>query len=241
MSIEFIEDVEIYELGEHLWGQGLSNYKEICEADKEAELEQYLHDIFFEQTPTITEINDLLWHDWETVYDYLGLDEDGEPKMSFEDDGEISDKYLKYLEDNFDGEGSTWLDYSIENVGREVYEQKEGCSHKYDGNYTTMELQFEPPIKMYKLPKDKYNEFMDKLNELERNELSTSGRIITHYDVYIDDSLSYEARQADETNPATYINVKVLGRIIECDINGIYDFMDEVYSTIDEYDEFTEE
>ena len=46
MSIEFIEDVEIYELGEHLSGQGLSNYKEICEADKEAELEQYLHDIF---------------------------------------------------------------------------------------------------------------------------------------------------------------------------------------------------
>ena len=94
---------------------------------------------------------------------------------------------------------------------------------------------------MYKLPKDKYNELVDKLNELERNELSTSGRIITHYDVYIDDSLSYEARQADETNPATYINVKVLGRIIDCDINGIYDYMDEVYNTIDEYDEFTEE
>ena len=96
MSIEFIEDVEIYDLGEHLWGQGLSNYKEICEADKEAELEQYLHDIFFDRTPTITEINDLLWHDWEAVYDYLGLDEDGEPKTSFEDDGEICDKYLKY-------------------------------------------------------------------------------------------------------------------------------------------------
>ena len=30
-------------------------------------------------------------------------------------------------------------------------------------------------------------------------------------------------------------------RIIECDINGIYDYMDEVYNTIDEYNEFIEE
>ena len=241
MSIEFIEDVEIYDLGEHLWGQGLSNYKEICKADKEAELEQYLHDIFFDRTPTITEINDLLWHDWETVYDYLGLDEDGEPKMSFEDDGEISDKYLKYLEDNFDNEGSTWLDYSIENVGREVYEQKEGCNHKYNGNYTTMELQFELPIEMYKLPKDKYNELINKLNELKHEELSTSDTVLINCEVCVDQSLSYEALQAEETNPSTSINVKVLGRIIEGDINNIYDFMDEVYNTIDGYDEFTEE
>ena len=241
MSIEFIEEVEIYDLGEHLWGQGLSNYKEICEADKEAELEQYLHDIFFEQTPTITDINDLLWHDWEAVYDYLGLDEDGEPKMSFENDGEISDKYLSYLENNFDNEGSTWLDYSIENVGREVYEQKDGCNHKYNGNYTTMEIEFEPPIQMYKLPKDKYEELIFKLNALGHNHISKNDIVIMHFDIYVDTSLSYEARQAEETNPSTYINVKVLGRIIEGDINDIYDFMDEVYHTIDEYDEFIEE
>ena len=38
----------------------------------------FLEEVFADRTPTDTEVNDLLWHDREYVYENVGLNENGE-------------------------------------------------------------------------------------------------------------------------------------------------------------------
>ena len=39
------------------------------------ELEYFLEEMFFEEVPTETQINDLLWHDTEWVFEHLNIKE----------------------------------------------------------------------------------------------------------------------------------------------------------------------
>lgn len=67
-----------YELKDHSWSGALDTLEDIERANKENELMQYLEDIFADRTPTDTEVNDLLWHDRESVYEAVGLNANGE-------------------------------------------------------------------------------------------------------------------------------------------------------------------
>ena len=59
------------------WSGALDTLKDIEEADKEDELMYFLEEIFNEEIPTETEVNDFLWHDRDYIYESLGLDENG--------------------------------------------------------------------------------------------------------------------------------------------------------------------
>ena len=59
------------------WSGALDTLKDIEEADKEDELMYLLEEIFNEEIPTETEVNDFLWHDRDYIYESLGLDENG--------------------------------------------------------------------------------------------------------------------------------------------------------------------
>ena len=59
------------------WSGALDTLKDIEEADKEDELMYFLEDIFYDTTPTETEVNDFLWHERDYIYENLGLDENG--------------------------------------------------------------------------------------------------------------------------------------------------------------------
>ena len=59
------------------WSGALDTLKDIEEADKEDELMYLLEEIFNEEIPTETEVNDFLWHDRDYIYELLGLDENG--------------------------------------------------------------------------------------------------------------------------------------------------------------------
>ena len=67
-----------WDLKDHSWSGALDTLADIEKADKEEELMQYLEDIFADRTPTDTEVNDLLWHDRESVYEAIGLNKNGE-------------------------------------------------------------------------------------------------------------------------------------------------------------------
>ena len=59
------------------WSGALDTLKDIEEADKEDELMYLLEDIFYDTTPTETEVNDFLWFERDYIYENLGLDENG--------------------------------------------------------------------------------------------------------------------------------------------------------------------
>ena len=67
-----------WDLKEHSWSGALDTLADIEKADKEEELMQHLEEVFMDQTPTDTEVNDYLWHDREYVYEALGLNSNGE-------------------------------------------------------------------------------------------------------------------------------------------------------------------
>ena len=56
------------------WSGALDTLKDIEEADKEDELMYLLEEIFNEEIPTETEVNDFLWHDRDYIYELLGIE-----------------------------------------------------------------------------------------------------------------------------------------------------------------------
>lgn len=60
------------------WGQAVEIYDRIDEEDKLDDFERLLEEIFPNELPTDTEINDLLAYDWEWVYESLGIEEEEE-------------------------------------------------------------------------------------------------------------------------------------------------------------------
>ena len=238
MSIKFIEDVEVYQLGDYLWGGGYNTWKTIYDVDKEDELEAYIKEIFCDKTPTITEINDVLWFESSSVFEACGLDEDGEEPINFEDDGSINEKYLTYLKENFEDEANTYLTFEVEEVGKEGKNDRTKYSY---GNYTIMKLSFTsngvyPNDK--NLPdntsEEEYNTIINKLQGYKKEDTTSSGDLFSLFEVEVDTSLSYNELKELNQEPSMYINIKVIGRILESDINNISDFMDEVYNLISE-------
>lgn len=87
--MEIKQDMDFNDLQNNCWGQASSVLDEIYEADKEDELMSYLEDIFFDDIPTLTEVNDVLAYDWEQIYSDLGIsDEDYDEDEDEDDDDE---------------------------------------------------------------------------------------------------------------------------------------------------------
>ena len=91
--MEIKQDMDFNDLQNNCWGQASSVLDEIYEADKEDELMSYLEDIFFDDIPTLTEVNDVLAYDWEQIYSDLGIsdDEDDEDE-DYDDEDEDEDE-----------------------------------------------------------------------------------------------------------------------------------------------------
>ena len=61
------------------WSGGLDTKNDILKADKVEEFNQFIEFEFAEdEMPTDTSINDFLWFERDTIYDFLGLDENGQ-------------------------------------------------------------------------------------------------------------------------------------------------------------------
>ena len=68
-----------WELKENSWSGALDTLKDIENADKEDELMQLLEEVYADrETPTETEVNDLLWFEREFIYENVGLNSNGE-------------------------------------------------------------------------------------------------------------------------------------------------------------------
>ena len=83
-------DIDTFEeLYKNSWSGAIDTLDDIQRANKEEELMQFLEIYYADsETPSETDLNDLLWHDREFVYESVGLDENGELPEEDEDDEE---------------------------------------------------------------------------------------------------------------------------------------------------------
>ena len=99
-TMEVIKDIGNYwELKDNSWSGALDTLADIEKADKEEELMQFLEEIFADRTPTETEVNDLLWHDREYIYENVGLNSNGEIPNALDEAREEGTTWLLNLED----------------------------------------------------------------------------------------------------------------------------------------------
>ena len=99
----------IYDLERYLWSGGLDTFNEIWTAGKLDQLEGVINEIFCDRTPSITEINDLLWFDDDLVKEMLGLNKeskewciDEEEYQQLKENGVLSDAHLEVIQESFD-------------------------------------------------------------------------------------------------------------------------------------------
>ena len=71
------------------WSGARDTIKDIEAAGLMDELQSHLEEVFgYGEIPTDSDINDYVWHDSESVYEALGLDENGELPEEEEEDEE---------------------------------------------------------------------------------------------------------------------------------------------------------
>ena len=70
---------DFYNLFENSWSGARDTLEDIIKAEKEEEFMQLLDEYFStEEELTDTELNDFIWFERNTIYENLGLDENGE-------------------------------------------------------------------------------------------------------------------------------------------------------------------
>lgn len=72
------KDFGFEELKDNSWSGALDTLEDIEKADKEEELMELLEQVFFDEIPTDTEVNDYLWFERDEIYSNLGLNANGE-------------------------------------------------------------------------------------------------------------------------------------------------------------------
>lgn len=72
------QEYDYNDLKENSWSGAVNTLRRIEEANKEEELMNFLENIFNENIPTDTEVNDILWFEPEMIYESLGITEEDE-------------------------------------------------------------------------------------------------------------------------------------------------------------------
>ena len=90
------QEYDYNDLKENSWSGAVNTLRRIEEANKEEELMNFLEDIFYENIPSDTEVNDLLWFEPEMIYESLGITEEDENEKDEEEvTPEDLDKFVR--------------------------------------------------------------------------------------------------------------------------------------------------
>ena len=87
-------EIDFNDLQNMVWSGAETTVENIANANMEDELMGLLEEMFLENVPTETEINDFLWFDSEYIYETLGLNEDGEVEDEEVDNEELFEKTI---------------------------------------------------------------------------------------------------------------------------------------------------
>ena len=71
--LEVKQEMSFEDLKRNCWSGALNTLSTIEEEGKEEELMNHLEDIFYDSTPTMTDLNDYLWFESNYIYECLGI------------------------------------------------------------------------------------------------------------------------------------------------------------------------
>ena len=72
--MKIIREYDFNDLYENRWNGAINILDTIIKNDMENELMEHLEEIFDNQIPTETEVNDYLWFESDYIYECLGID-----------------------------------------------------------------------------------------------------------------------------------------------------------------------
>lgn len=104
--MEVKRELDFYDLEKECWSGAEDTLKTVREHNMEDELMDFLESYFgeFGETPTMTEVNDLLWFEDEWIFEQIGLeeedDEDDDEYWDYDDEDDLEDEEDE-LEDEF--------------------------------------------------------------------------------------------------------------------------------------------
>lgn len=108
------QDYDFEDLANACWGQARSILKEISDAGKENAFKSYFEEIYYDDMPTLAEVNDFLTFDWERVFEYIGMVSWDE--LSDLVDSKLIDSNIKDVEDFIDEMKSNTDDYDERDI-----------------------------------------------------------------------------------------------------------------------------
>lgn len=75
----YYDTSDFYRLYDNSWSGAIQTLDDIKNADKEEEFMDFLEMMFgCEENTTDTELNDFIWFERDTIYEELGLDDNGQ-------------------------------------------------------------------------------------------------------------------------------------------------------------------
>ena len=93
---------DFYALADMVWSGAVDTIADIQNANKEDEFMNFLEEVFCDEVPTDTEVNDFIWFERDYIYENIGLTENGElPEEEMIEALNESIKKLE-LEDDFE-------------------------------------------------------------------------------------------------------------------------------------------
>ena len=72
--MKIVREYNFNDLYENSWSGAIDTLDTIIKNDMESELMEHLEEIFDNQIPTETEVNDYLWFESDYIYECLGID-----------------------------------------------------------------------------------------------------------------------------------------------------------------------
>ena len=79
-----------YELADMVWSGAVDTITDIQNANKENEFMYFIENVFFDEVPTDTQVNDFIWFERDYIYESMGLNENGEIPQERIDESEIN-------------------------------------------------------------------------------------------------------------------------------------------------------
>lgn len=107
-------DADFYDLKDRCWSGALDTLQDIENAGVEDEFMDHLSDVFFDEVPELTELNDYIWFERESIYDACGLDRDGEPKKDADDIKSEMDLTVTGVSDQGTYDGNKYVTVELE-------------------------------------------------------------------------------------------------------------------------------
>ena len=107
--MEIRMEIGFNELYDMSWGGGKDTLADIFVRNKEEELMNLLEEVFFDEVPSDTEVNDFLWFERSMIYEYCGLNENGEEIEEPMDEDEIEEMKREQEADLIEAE--TFIDF----------------------------------------------------------------------------------------------------------------------------------